>query len=517
MSERILEMKHIYKRFPGVLALNDVSIHLNKGEILSIVGEIGAGKTTLMRILSGVYPHTDYEGDIILNDRPFAAKNTRSAENAGIAMIYQELNVEFDLSVGENIMLGIWPKKKNQLVNWKLLHQKARELLNTLNVPIETRITMRHLSASMQQLVCIARALAKDPRILILDEPTAALTESETENLMGILRMLKSRGISCIYISHKLDEVFDISDRVVTMRDACVVSEYFKSDIVPAKVIEDMVGRRIVQTSAKKENLWDIEILRIEHLAVKHPYAVNKNIIEDVSFALKKGEVLGLTGLMGSGRSELLKTVFGVFPKVRGDIYIDGQLRKISNTREAIENGICMLSEDRKFDGFVGSMNIRENITLSSLKKISSKTFINRNLEKKFARQFFEYLKIKAESPETSIITLSGGNQQKVILAKSLLTDAKIIFLDEPTRGIDIGTKSEIYKIIRDLSQKGIGIIVISSELPELINLCDRFIVLCNGYVSAEFTSSNVTQSAILHAAAFGVRENEPETARSAD
>jgi D-xylose transport system ATP-binding protein len=510
MSERILEMKHIYKRFPGVLALNDVSIHLDKGEILSIVGENGAGKTTLMRILSGIYPYPNYEGDITLNDCSFMVKNTRSAEKAGIAMIYQELNVELDLSIGENIMLGIWPKKKNQLVNWKLLHQKAEKTLNILNVSIGTRITMRHLSASMQQLVCIARALAQNPHILILDEPTAALTESETENLMKILRMLKSKGISCIYISHKLDEVFDISDRVVTMRDACVISEYRKEDIVPAQVIEDMVGHRIVQSPDKREKISDTETLRIEHVAVRHPYAKNKNIVEDVSFTLKKGEILGLTGLMGSGRSELLKAIFGVFPKVRGDIYIDGQVRKINSPHEAIENGICMLSEDRKFDGFVSTMNIRENITLSSLKKISSRTFINKNLEKKFSQQFFEYLKIKAKSTETSIITLSGGNQQKVILAKSLLTEARILFLDEPTRGIDIGAKGEIYEIIQELSRKGISIIIISSELPELISLCDRFIVLCNGYVGAEFTSSNVTQNAILHAAAFGDSVNKP-------
>jgi D-xylose transport system ATP-binding protein len=509
MNERILEMKHICKRFSGVLALNDVSIHLYKGEILSIVGENGAGKTTLMRILSGVYPHGDYEGDITLNDHLFMAKSTRSAENAGIAMIYQELNVELDLSIGENIMLGSWPRKKNQLVNWRLLHQKAEEALNILNVFLDTRMTMRYLSASMQQLVCIAKALAKNPQVLILDEPTAALTEGETENLMKILRMLKCKGISCIYISHKLDEVFDISDRVVTMRDARIVCEYLKADIIPAAIIEDIVGHSLVQSSVDKEKIQDTEILRIEHLAVKHPYAANKNIISDVSFSLKKGEVLGLTGLVGSGRSELLKAVFGVFPKVRGNIYIDGQSCKINNTRDAIENGICMLSEDRKFDGFVSTMNIRENITLSSLKKISFKTFIKGKLEKMLARQFFEYLKIKAESPETSIITLSGGNQQKVILAKSLLTEARILFLDEPTRGIDIGTKNEIYKIIRDLSQKGIGIVVISSELPELISLCDRFIVLCNGYVGAEFTGANITQNMILHAAAFGDRANE--------
>jgi D-xylose transport system ATP-binding protein len=356
----------------------------------------------------------------------------------------------------------------------------------------------------MQQLVCIARALAKNPQILILDEPTAALTESETDNLMKIIRSLKDNEISCIYISHKLDEVFDISDRVVTMRDACIVSEYLKKDIVPAAIIEDIVGHKIARKLETKEKSLNVEALRIEHFTVRHPYTANKNIIEDVSISLKKGEILGLTGLVGSGRSELLRAIFGGFHKIRGDVYIGGRLCKINRTVDAIENGICMLSEDRKFDGFVGSMNIRENMTLSSLKKVSSRAFINRNVEKKLAQRFFEYLKIKAGSTETSIITLSGGNQQKVILAKSLLTEAEILFLDEPTRGIDIGAKNDIYKIIDELSQKGISIIVISSELPELISLCDRFVVLCNGYVSAEFTSANVSQNAILHAAAFG-------------
>jgi D-xylose transport system ATP-binding protein len=508
MNELVLEMKRISKRFPGVLALNDVSIHLGRGEILSIVGENGAGKTTLMRILAGVYPHGSYDGEILLNDRPFIAKNTRDAEKAGIAMIYQELNVELDLTIGENILLGNWPKKKNQLVDWKKLHAKAREALSVLDVSLNTRISMRYLNASLQQLVCIARALAKDPHILILDEPTAALTETETENLMKILRQLKSKEISCIYISHKLDEVFDISDRVVTMRDACVVSEYSKEDIVPEKVIEDIVGRKIVTAREARERNFSGEALRIENFVVKHPYTANKNIIEDVSISLKKGEVLGLTGLVGSGRSELLRAIFGVLPKVRGDVYIDGQLCQIHETKDAIEQGICMLSEDRKFDGYVSTMNIRENMTLSSLKKVSQRTFINRNLEKKLARQHFDYLKIKAASPEISIVTLSGGNQQKVIIAKSLLTDAKILFLDEPTRGVDVGTKNEIYKIIGDLSRKGISIIIISSELPELIGLCDRFIVLCNGYISAEFSSANVSQQAILHAAAFGGQQN---------
>jgi len=507
MNEIILQMEHIYKRFPGVLALNDVSIELGKGEILSIVGENGAGKSTLMKILAGSYAHGSYEGKIVLNNKMFTAKNSRAAENAGIAMIYQELNVELDMSIGENILMGDWPRKYTGFVDWKKTHKKAIDVLQTLNVSIDTHMNMRNLNASMQQLVCIARALVRNPKILILDEPTAALTESEAKNLMSVLRNLKTQGISCIYISHKLDEVFDISDRVITMRDACIVSTYAKSEIVPDKIIEDMVGRRVDQTVKKNIFYSDNEALRIEHFRVRHPYASHKNIIEDVSFHVKKGEVLGLTGLVGSGRSELLKAIFGAFPKADGQVFIDGKLCKISSPEDAIEKGICMLSEDRKFDGFVGSMNIRENMTLSSLKKISSKSIINSKLEIKLALKYFDYLKVRSRSTENNITTLSGGNQQKVILAKALLTEAKILFLDEPTRGIDVGAKSEIYKIISELTEKGMSIIVVSSELPELISLCDRFIVLCNGKISAEYTAENISQNAIIHAAAFGQKE----------
>lgn len=503
MGKKILEMKHIYKRFPGVLALNDVSFTLHEGEILSIVGENGAGKSTLMKILSGAYSYGSFEGEIFLNDKKLIAKDLHDAEKAGISMIYQELNVELDLSVGENMMLGNWPKKKSGLVDWNLLHKRANETLKMLNISIDTRISMRNLSSSLQQLVCIAKALIREPKILILDEPTASLTESETKILMGILRKLKSQGISCIYISHKLEEVFDISDSVITMRDAKLVSQYAKADIVPEQVIEDMVGRKIGNEGPVAEKDLNEEVLRIENFKVKHLFATNKNIIEDVSFSLRKGEILGLTGLVGSGRSELLKAIFGVLPKVKGKVYIDGELKKINDTKEAIEHGICMLSEDRKVDGFVSTMNIRENMTLSSLRKISRKTFINRKLERKLAGKYFDYLRVKARSMETDIITLSGGNQQKVILAKLLLTEAKILFLDEPTRGIDIGAKAEIYKIIRELTERGMSIVVISSELPELLNLCDRFIVLSNGYLSAEF-GRNATQNEILHAAAFG-------------
>ena len=504
MGETILEMKNMFKRFPGVLALNDVSITLQKGEIVSIVGENGAGKSTLMKILSGAHPFGSYEGDIFLNGKKFVAKSIYDAEKVGISMIFQELNVELDLSVGENIMLGHWPRKKIGLVDWPVLHKNAKEALAMLDLSIDTRVSMRNLSTSLQQLVCIAKALIRKPKILILDEPTAALTDSETKLLMNILQKLKSDGISCIYISHKLEEVFDISDRVIAMRDARYISEYAKADIVPEQVIEDMVGRKVNTKETGEDKVFEQEVLRVENFKVKHMYATDKNIIEDVSFSLNRGEILGLAGLVGSGRSELLKAVFGVLPKTAGKVYLGGKPCNIGNAKDAIANGICMLSEDRKTDGFVGTMNIRENMTLSSLKKISRKTFVSRKLEKSLARKYFDYLNVKSNSIEAPIITLSGGNQQKVILAKLLLTEAKVLFLDEPTRGIDIGAKAEIYKIIRELTEQGISFVIISSELPELLRLCDRFIVLSNGYVGAEFKGKQVTQNDILHAAAFG-------------
>lgn len=503
MAGQRLCVKEITKIFPGVVALDKVSLELNKGEILSLVGENGAGKSTLMKILSGAYPFGTYTGEILVDENPVEIHNAQSAEKCRIGMIPQELNIQLDMTAAENIMLGHWPKRKNGLIHWKALKSQAKEALQTLNVDIDLDIQMRSLNASMQQLVCIARALVQKPSILILDEPTAALTLEETHNLMEIIRKLKSDGISCIYISHKLDEVFEISDRIIVMRNGCVVSEYSKEDILPNKIITDMIGREMDTFYPQSDKTFGEVLFRVEHMVVPHPYAPNKNIIDGVSFEIKKGEILGLSGLVGSGRSELLRAVYGALPRSDGTIYMDGKKCNNQDPREAIKNGLFMVSEDRKHDGFVGTMTIRDNMTLSILDKVSKLSFIKKKEEVQIVKRFFDFLKIKAPSTETDIITLSGGNQQKVIISRALATDMKVLFLDEPTRGIDVGAKAEIYKIINELAKEGLSIVVISSEMPELISLCDRFIVLRDGKITGEFLKNEVNEQILLESAAL--------------
>ena len=501
MSEYILEMSGITKKFPGVVALNDVSINLSKGEILSIVGENGAGKSTLMKILAGEHARGTYSGKIVVDGTPAKFTSNQAAERSGIAMIPQEISVELDLSVAENVMLGILPKRKFGFVDWKKVRATTVETLGKLNIELDPNLTMRELNASVQQLVCVARALVRNPKILILDEPTAALTESETERLMIILDDLKKSGISCIYISHKLDEVFQISDRLIVMRDARVISDYPRDRIEPSRVIEDMVGRNMDEMFPSMEGRqFGDEVLRVENLTVPHPFAA-KNIVSNISFSVRKGEVLGLAGLVGSGRSELLRAIFGALRKRSGTIYIDGQVRNINNPTDAIRCGIGLLTEDRKKDGIVGSMDIIQNMTLSIQKKISRFSFIRRSIEREYAKGYFDSMRIKAPSMKSNILNLSGGNQQKVVLAKSLLTDMKVLFLDEPTRGIDVGAKAEIYKIIHDLSSEGLSVVMISSEHPELLALCDRFIVLGKGEIAGELSKEEADAKKIVHIA----------------
>ncbi|MDR0399793.1 MAG: sugar ABC transporter ATP-binding protein [Treponema sp.] len=500
-SDSLIEMRGITKTFPGVVALNDVSIDLKKGEILSLIGENGAGKSTLMKILSGDYPHGSYGGEIVMDGAPLRISSPGYAEKAGIAMIYQQIHLELDLPVAENIFLGILPQRMG-FINWKRNRLAAREALDRLKVNADPDDIVRNLNTSMQQLVCIARALVRNPKVLILDEPSSALTESETRNLLDILNKLRESGISCIYISHKLKEVFEISDRVVVMRDARYVRTYYKGNIDSKTVVEDMIGRRIdtIYPSMEGREISK-EILRVENFQVQHPSSAAKNIIENVSFTLHKGEVLGLAGLVGSGRSELLRAIFGAMPHRSGKIFIEGQEWHIPDTRTAIRRGIGFLTEDRKKDGFVDTMNIEENMTLSILKEISRALFIDKKVEDKKVRHYFDMLKIKAPSVKTQIINLSGGNQQKVVLAKSLLTNMKILFLDEPTVGIDIGAKAEIYKIIKNLAESGLSIVMVSSEYPELLAMCDRFVIIANGYVAGELSKSEASETAILHMA----------------
>jgi len=463
-TNTVLSVQNVTKKFLGTTALCNVSLKLYQNEILAVMGENGAGKSTLMKILSGSYPCTEYEGNIFLNEQTCRFNCPTDSENMGIAMIYQELNLELDLTVAENIMLGRLPLKKHGLIDWEQTKTIARSALDKLHADIDVNVTVRSLSPSMQQLVCIARALVRNPRILILDEPTSVLTETETQKLMNVLCELREQGISCIYISHKLDEVFEISDRMVILRDGQYISEYRKCDGYDStKVIEDMIGRR---------------------LDVMYP-----------------GEILGLAGLVGSGRSELINALFGIIPKTNGKVFLEGKEITINSPQDAKKYGIGLMTEDRKKNGFVGTMSICHNMTLTILKELKGLLLIDSKKERKRAKEYFDTLRVKAPSLDTRITSLSGGNQQKVILSKWLMTDLKVILLDEPTRGIDVGTKSEIYKLMLDLSAKGICIIMISSEMPELVAMCDRFVVLGKGKVQKIMSKEEANEINLLKAA----------------
>jgi len=499
--QTVLSVSNITKRFISTIALQDVSMSLYSNEILAVLGENGAGKSTLMKIISGSYPSSENEGEIMVGGKPCKFQTTSDSEAAGISMIYQELNLALDLSVAENIMLGSLPKTKLGFVDWGKTRRIAGEALERLGANIDLNVTTRSLSPSLQQLVCIARALVRKPKILILDEPTSVLTESETRNLINILFALRDNHISCIYISHKLSEVFEICDRLVVLRDGKYISTYNKSDVYDSeKVIEDMTGRSIDSMYPDIDKTIGDEVLRVENLRVPHAFA-GKNIIEDVSFSLRAGEVIGLAGLVGSGRSEVVNAIFGAIPKTHGNIYIHNKPVTIREPLQAKRYGLGLLTEDRKKNGFVYSMTIKHNMTLTILNAIRSLLLLNDKKEEAAAKEYFDILKIKAPGLNTLINFLSGGNQQKVILAKWLMTDLKIIFLDEPTRGIDVGTKHQIYKLIGELSQKGIAIVMISSELPELLGICDRFVILKNGVVTAEITKEEADEVRIMQLA----------------
>ncbi len=497
----LLEMNRICKRFGSLRVLDNVDLHINHHETLAILGGNGAGKSTLMRILNGAYSYdATCSGQIILDGKEMAFSVSRDAEEAGIVMIYQEINLQLDLSAAENIYMGVFPRTKLGIIDWKSVKRGAIEILSSLGVSIDVNIPVRSFGASVQQQICIARALVRKPKVLILDEPTSCLTETETVHLMKTIRQLKEQGISSIYISHKMNEVMSIADRIVILRDGKNASSYVKEEFDADRIVEDMIGRSISNMYPKVDKTLKEEALRVEDFTVTHPYARNKNIIENASFSVRKGEVLGLAGLVGSGRSELLRAVFGAIPRKSGKVFIEGTEQDIKEPADALRLGMGYLTEDRKFDGIIGTMTIKENMTLAILKRLSRLLVMNRKSEVNIAKQYFSMLNIKARSMNDSILSLSGGNQQKVVLSKLLVSNLKIIFLDEPTRGIDVGAKNEIYKIINDLATQGMSIVVISSELPELLEICDRFVILSKGTVRMEMEKEGITEHKVLHA-----------------
>ncbi|MBL8122743.1 MAG: xylose ABC transporter ATP-binding protein [Pyrinomonadaceae bacterium] len=497
----LLEMKNIVKEFPGVRALDGVSFTLDSGEFHSLVGENGAGKSTLMKVLSGVYPHGTYEGDILIDDQVRQFRGIRDSENAGVAIIFQELSLVKELTVGENIFLGKEPSKLG-VINWSELYHRTSKLLQDLNLDIDPRVPVGNLGIGQQQLVEIAKALSKEAKILVLDEPTAALTESEVEILFNILKKLKSRGVGMVYISHKLNEVFEMSDRITVLRDGKTVGTHNASDLTKDKVIELMVGREVGNIFPEPDHELGDVVLEVKGLTAFSIDVASKRVVDNVSFHVRKGEVLGIAGLMGAGRSELLMSIFGAWPgRFSREIYVNGKQVSLDSPASAIGHGIGFVTEDRKRFGLILEQTILDNMTLAGLKRISGKFLTNRTKETMAASGPMQSLRVKANSPLTVTGTLSGGNQQKVVLGKWLLTNPKVLFLDEPTRGIDVGAKQEIYAEINKLAKTGLAIVLVSSELPEVLGLSDRVMVLHEGRVTGEFVRKEATPEKVMAAA----------------
>lgn len=497
----ILEMKDVTKKFPGVLALNKVTLQLKKGEILGICGENGAGKSTLMKILSGIYPYGTYEGEILYDGVPVKLTDVSAAQKLGIEMIYQEISMILNSSIAENLYLGNLPGER--WVDFKTLYSETQKILDRVNIKAKPTDRVGNLNSGQMQMLALMRAYIKNPKILVLDEPTSALTNSEVDQLMDILNELRKRGVSCIYISHKLEEVYRICDRVLVLRDGKTIDTHDIHEVNEQILIEQMVGRKIENLYPKKTVPIGEEVLRVEHLSVPHPTIKNRNIVDDVSFELKKGEILGIGGLVGAGRSEILGGIFGQLSEgVEKKVFINGKEVNIKNPSDAINAGIGFVTEERKLNGFVWMLSIRDNMYLASLDKLPVKgLLVDENEENRLSKSMFDRLRIKAPSIHTKVNTLSGGNQQKVVLSKWLINAPTILFVDEPTKGVDVGAKAEIYGLMGDLVESGISIIMVSSDLPELLAISDRVLVVSNGKITGEFSRDNVSEEAVMRAA----------------
>ena len=494
----LLEMRTITKAFPGVKALDGVSFDLYAGEIHALVGENGAGKSTLMKVLGGVYPYPQYGGEIFLDGQPRQFAGIRDAESARIAIIFQELSLIKELTIGENIFLGREPRRFG-VIRWQELYSRAQELLDMIHLPLDPRVQIGRLGIGQQQLVEIAKALSQEARILVLDEPTAALTDSEVETLFAILNKLRARGVGMIYISHKLHEVFQISDRITVLRDGRTVGTEATKALNEARVIAQMVGREVGDIFPTVDHEHGDQIFEVRHMTVEDSNIAGKKLVDDVTFGVRRGEVLGIAGLMGAGRSDLLMGVFGAHAgRVSGEIRIDGKAVNIGSPAEAIKLGIGFVTEDRKRFGLVIDQTVVNNMTLAALQKLSGKFITDDGAETAAGERAMKELRVKAKSLFTIVGTLSGGNQQKVVLAKWLLTNPRVLFLDEPTRGIDVGAKQEIYAQINRLAKTGIAIVLVSSELPEVLGLADRVLVLYEGRITGEFSRATATPENVM-------------------
>ncbi len=487
----LLQMRSITKTFPGVLALNNVQFSVERGEVHALVGENGAGKSTLMKILSGVYQADS--GEVIFKGAPVAFKNTRQSQVAGITTIYQELNQVTQLSVTENIFLGSEIVRAG-MIDWKQMHERARALLAKLHLEVDPRMPLNRLGVGQQQMVEVAKALHHKADLIIMDEPTSSLSIREIDYLFAIISELKQAGVAIVYISHHLEETFAVADRITVLRDGAYVGTWESNALTVDSLIRLMVGRDLSEKFPKEIAPRRGEVLRVEGLT-------QGTRLRNMSFSAYGGEVLGIAGLVGAGRTELVRAIFGADPIDSGAIFVDGKPVRVRSPRDAINNGIALLTEDRKQQGLVLKMSTGQNITLAVLGRLTRGLFTNGRKEQSLAQGFMDSMAIRASSQEQLAINLSGGTQQKVVLSKWMATQPRVLIFDEPTRGIDVGAKVEIYKLINDLARDGVAIIMISSELPEVLGMSDRVMVIHNGSVAGFLDRDEATEERIMELA----------------
>ncbi|MDB1124480.1 xylose ABC transporter ATP-binding protein [Vibrio algarum] len=503
MSSPLLEMHDIVKCFGPVKALDGVSIRLEKGEILSLCGENGSGKSTLMKVLCGIYPHGDYQGEIIYQGEKLEPNKISDTEDLGIAIIHQELTMVKELSILENLFLGS-ELCKYGVMDYELMHFEAEILLEKVKLAVSPETKVGDLGVGQQQLVEIAKAMSKNAKLLVLDEPTAPLTESETEILLDLVKDLRDSGVSCIYISHKLGEVKAISDHICVIRDGTHIGTREARNMTTDDIITMMVGREMKQLFPREEH--DIGEVVLEVKNVKAWDKANSSIpkVRDASFNLRKGEILGVSGLVGAGRTELMECLYGCYlGRYEGQYFLNGKQLKTSTSRDALEVGIAMVPEDRKRNGIIPIMSVGQNISLAAIDQFSTGGIVNDTIEANSIQDAVKKLTVKTPNTEIAIKNLSGGNQQKAILARFLMVNPSVLILDEPTRGIDVGAKYEIYKLMFQLVKSGISIIMVSSELPEVLGISDRVLVMHEGVIKGDLVNENLTQEIIMDCALF--------------
>lgn len=495
MDNVLLEMKNITKEFPGVKALNNVSLTIKRGSVHALMGENGAGKSTLMKCLFGIY--TKDSGTIRLDGKEIHFKNSKEALENGVAMVHQELNQALKRNVMDNIWLGRYPTKLGIITDEHKMYDDTLEIFKSLSIDINPKTVMSALPVSQRQMVEIAKAVSYNSKIIVFDEPTSSLTEKEVDHLFEIIRKLKSKGCGIIYISHKMEEILNISDQVTIMRDGTWIATEDSKDLTMEKIIKLMVGRELTTRFPPKNNVTGDIILKVENLSSSY------TILKNVSFELRKGEILGVAGLAGSGRTELLENIFGISERKCGKVILNGRHIVNNNPAQSIKEGLALVTEERRANGIFGILDILNNTVISNLKKYkTARFFLSKRKMRKDTSWAIKSMRIKTPTQETQIRTLSGGNQQKVIFGRWLLTNPEILMLDEPTRGIDVGAKFEIYQLIIDLAEKGKSVIMVSSEMPELLGICDRILVMSGGRIAGEVDAAETTQEEIMTLAA---------------